>query len=70
MESLNDTVRLRALGFRPRVINVLDVEIELVFVALGIAAVFGASVGQDAEQLDALLHQRMEGRGHSRDQPQ
>jgi hypothetical protein len=36
------------------VVDVLDREIELVFVALG-AAKFGAAISQDARQPDAML---------------
>jgi len=55
MESLNDAIRLRAFCFCPRVVNVLDCEIELVFMPLGIAAVFRSAVGEHAEQLNTLL---------------
>src|SRR5215471_4806897 len=46
--------RLRALGLGAAVINVLDREIELVFVALR-AAKLGAAIGQHARQPDAVL---------------
>ena len=44
MEALADSIRLRALGLGAAVIDVLDRQIELVFVALG-AAKFGAAIG-------------------------
>ena len=46
MEALADAVGLRALGLGAGVVDVLDGEIELVFVALGVAAVLGAAIGQ------------------------
>ena len=45
METLADSIRLRALGFGAAVIDVLNREIELVFMALG-AAELGATVSQ------------------------
>src|SRR5215472_12462859 len=54
MEALTNSIRLRALGLGPAVINVLDGEIELKFVALG-AAKLGAAVSQHARQPDAVL---------------
>jgi hypothetical protein len=44
MEALADPICLRALGLGAAVIDVLDREIELVFVALG-ATKFGAAIG-------------------------
>ena len=44
MEALADAVGLRALGLGAAVIDVLDGEVELVFVALG-AAELGAAIG-------------------------
>ena len=48
VESLSDPIGLRALGFGSGVIDVLDCEIELVLVMLGIAAIFRPAVGQHA----------------------
>jgi hypothetical protein len=45
VEPLADAVGLRAFGSRSRVIDILDCQVELVFVALGIAAILGAAVG-------------------------
>ena len=45
MEALADSVCLRALGLGAAVIDVLDRQIELVFMALG-AAKLGAAIGQ------------------------
>jgi hypothetical protein len=50
MQALADAVGLRMLGFRPRVIDVLYRQIELVFVMLTLAAVFRSSIRQDAQQ--------------------
>ena len=54
MKTLTDSVRLRALGLGAAVVDVLDREIELVFVALATAE-FGATIGQHARQPDAVL---------------
>ena len=54
MEALTDSIGLRALGLGAAVIDVLDGEIELVFMALG-AAKLGATIGQHARQPDAVL---------------
>ena len=54
MEALADAVGLRALGLGAAVIDVLDRQVELVFVAL-VAAELGAAVGQHARQPDAVL---------------
>ena len=50
MEPLADAVGLRALGLGAGVIDVLDGEIELVVVMLGIAAILGAAIGQHPAQ--------------------
>ena len=55
VEPLDDAIGLRAFGFRAGVIDVLNGKIELVFVVLGIAAIFGAAIGQHALQLDAFF---------------
>ena len=47
MEALTDSIGLRALGLGAAVIDVLDGEVELVFVALA-AAEFSAAIGQHA----------------------
>ena len=44
VEPLHDPIGLRAFGFRARVIDVLDGEIELVVMVLGIAAIFGSTI--------------------------
>src|SRR5262247_1451412 len=54
MEALTDSVRLRALGLGAAMIDVLDGEVELVFVALS-AAELGATIGQHPTQPDAVL---------------
>src|SRR6185436_375915 len=54
MEALADAIGLRALGLGAAVVDVLDGEIELVFVALG-AAKLGTAICQHARQPDAML---------------
>ena len=54
MEALADAICLRALGLGAAVIDILDREVELVFVALA-AAELGAAIGQHARQPDAVL---------------
>src|SRR5262249_19051577 len=54
-----DAVGLRALGLGPRVIDVLDRKVKLVFVSLRVATILTAAVGQYAQKLDiVLLEQR------------
>ena len=55
MEAFTDAVGLRALGLGARVIDVLDREIQLVFVPFGIAAKLAAAVSQHAQELDVVL---------------
>ena len=47
VETLSDAVRLRALRLGPGMIDVLDRKIKLVFVMLGIAAIFRAAISQN-----------------------
>src|SRR5215207_3964949 len=47
--------RLRVLGLGAGVVDVLDGEIELVFVVLRVAAIFGAAVGQHATEPHLVL---------------
>src|SRR6516162_7380746 len=54
MEALTDSIGLRALRLGAAVIDVLDREVELVFMALG-PAKLGAAIGQHARQSDAVL---------------
>ena len=54
VEALADAVGLRAFGLGATVIDILDRQVELVFVALA-AAELGAAVGQHARQPDAVL---------------
>src|SRR6185437_4912063 len=55
VEALTDAVRLRAVRLGARVIDVLHREVELVFVALRVAAVLAAAIGKHAQQLDIVL---------------
>ena len=54
MEPLDDSIGLRALGLGARVVNVLERQIELVFVMLRIAAIFRAAIGQHAAELHLM----------------
>jgi hypothetical protein len=54
VEAFTDAVGLRALGLGARVIDVLDRQVEFVFVPLRIAAIFAATVGQHAQQFDVM----------------
>ena len=51
----HDAVGLRALGLGAAVVDVLDRQIELVFVAVVAAAELGAAIGQHPRQPDAVL---------------
>ena len=55
VEALDDAVGLRAFGLSPGVVDVLDREIKLVFVAVVGPAVFGPAVGEHALQGDVVL---------------
>src|SRR6185295_7817607 len=55
VEALDDSIGLRALGLGSGVVHILDREIELVLVVLGVSAIFRASVGQHAAQPDLVL---------------
>src|SRR6516162_4532242 len=54
MKALTGSIGLRALVLNSTVIDVLDREVELIFVALG-AAKLGAAIGQQTRQPDAVL---------------
>jgi hypothetical protein len=54
VKALADAVGLRALGLGARVVDVLDRQVELVFVAL-VTAELGTAVGQYPRQPDAVL---------------
>ena len=45
VEAFADAVGLRALGFRARMIDILDREVEFVFVSLRVATVLAAAIG-------------------------
>ena len=51
MEPLNNSIRLRAFGLGARVIDILERQVELIFMMLGIAAIFRATIGQHAAEL-------------------
>lgn len=50
VEALADAVRLRMLGLGTRVLDVLQIQIQHVFVRFPITAVLAAAIGQDAQQ--------------------
>ena len=47
VKTFTDSVRLWVLRLGPGMIDILQCEIELIFVMLGIAAIFGAAIGQN-----------------------
>ena len=51
VEPLNNSIRLRAFGLGARVIDILERQVELIFMMLGIAAIFRATIGQHAAEL-------------------
>ena len=55
MEALADSIGLWALGLGAGVIDVLDGEIELVVVMLGVTAILRAAIGQHPAQHNAVL---------------
>jgi hypothetical protein len=62
MEPLADSIRLRALGLGPGMIDVLDGELELVVVMLGVAAILGATIRHYPAQDDAVLFEERQHR--------
>ena len=54
VEALDDPVRLRTLGLGPGMVDILHRQVELVFVVLGVAAIFGAAIGQHPAELHLL----------------
>ena len=55
VKAFTDSVGLRALGFRLRMIDVLDGKIELVLVMIPLSTVLGSAIGEHAKQRNALL---------------
>ncbi len=57
MESFTDTVRLRRSGFRLRVIDVIDCQVELIVIAFRFTTVLSAPVCQNSQdwQVVALV---------------
>src|SRR5215469_13783575 len=53
VEALADAVGLRTLGLGARMIDVLDREIEFVFVSFGIAAILVAAIGSKRSSCSA-----------------
>jgi hypothetical protein len=47
VKAFTDSVRLWALRLGPGMIDTLQCELELIFVMLGITAIFGAAIGQN-----------------------
>src|SRR6202021_487207 len=50
VEPLNDPIGLGPLGCGVRMVDILERQIELVFVMLGVAAIFRAAIGQHAAE--------------------
>src|SRR5882757_10913214 len=46
VEPLDDAIRLRALGLGARMVDILERQVELVFMVLGVAAIFRAAISQ------------------------
>lgn len=57
VEALTDAGGLRAVGLCPRMINVIDGQVQLVVVPLRPAAELGATVSQYAQQVDPFRFQ-------------
>src|SRR5215469_13264944 len=55
VEALANSISLRTLGFGARMIDVLDREVELIFVPLRIATILAAAISEHAQQLDIVL---------------
>jgi hypothetical protein len=55
VEALANAIGLRALGLGAGVVDILNGQIELVLVALGVAAVLGAAVGEHPGDANALI---------------
>ena len=55
MEAFADAVGLRMVGLGSGMLNVIQRQIELVIVILRLAAIFGTTVGQDADDPHTLL---------------
>ena len=51
VEEGHDAIRLWTLRLGPGMVNIFHREIELIFVMLGIAAIFGAAIGQYPQEL-------------------
>ena len=55
VEALANSVRLRALGLGPAVVDILDREIQFVLVPLRVAAVLTAAIGEHPAERDGVL---------------
>ena len=52
---VRDTVGLRALHLGPGVVDILDGEVELIFVTIVGTAILGATIGQDPIDMDRVV---------------
>src|SRR5689334_24381098 len=52
---VRDTVGLRALHLGPGVVDILDGEVELIFVTIVGTAILGATIGQDPSDMDLVV---------------
>src|ERR1700691_5355232 len=50
VEPLDDAIRLRDLGLGARMVDILERQVELIFVVLGVAAIFRAAISQHAAE--------------------
>ena len=55
MEALTDAIGLRMPGLGAAVVDILDREVQLIFVVLALASVFRAAIGEHAQQRDVLF---------------
>src|SRR5687768_786080 len=60
VESLADAVGLRAVGFRPGMLDPFDHEIQLKRVMFIAAAVFTAAIGKNSKQWNAMVREEGE----------
>ena len=55
VEALANAVGLRAPRFGPGMVDILDRQVQLVLVVLGVATIFGAAIGQHPAERDLVL---------------
>ena len=55
MEALANAVGLWAPRFGPGMVDILDRQVQLVLVVLGVTTIFGAAIGQHPAERDLVL---------------